>query len=68
MVRQQTWLSCAPDGVRVRTAGFRVFGGDPLILEPYVDALTQEQAGAKVHRSDATGTAEVASGTKHPRT
>jgi hypothetical protein len=40
------------DGVRLRTEGFRVFGGDPRILEPYVEALTREQANAAAHRGN----------------
>lgn len=40
------------DGARLRTAGFRVFGGDPRILEAYLESLTREQANATAHRSD----------------
>jgi hypothetical protein len=40
------------DGLRLRTAGFRVFGGDPRTLEPYVEALTREQERAEVVRRE----------------
>lgn len=40
------------DGVRLKTDGFRVFGGDSRILAPYVEALAQERANFEAHRSD----------------
>jgi hypothetical protein len=39
------------DGAKLGTEGFRVFGGDPQILAPYVDALAQERAKVEARRT-----------------